>query len=142
MIDTSHCLQMGVTLSRLASVQRNLGKLDESIRSLEKAEKMFGHNDIYRAVILSKLGVSYRYKEDPKRGVHYAEKAETIINKDGNKDHPGKWSPITHSRRSIFKNSNMTLRLSEHFSIFLFDFLCAQVPSGNCDNVVLKNVQF
>lgn len=87
-------LQMGVTLSRLASVQRNLGKLDESIASLEKAEKMFGHNDIYRAVIISKLGVTYRYKENPEKSLHYAKEAETIINKHGNKDHPGKCSPI------------------------------------------------
>lgn len=87
-------LQMGVTLSRLASVQRNLGKLDESIASLEKVEKMFGHNDIYRAVIISKLGVSYRYKENPEKSLHYAKEAETIINKHGNKDHPGRCSSI------------------------------------------------
>lgn len=87
-------LQMGVTLSRLASVQRNLGKLDESIASLEKAEKMFGHNDIYRAVVISKLGVTYHYKENPEKSLHYAKEAETIINKHGNKDHPGKCSPI------------------------------------------------
>ena len=87
-------LQMGETLSRLASVQRNLGKLDESIASLEKADKMFGHNDIYRAVVISKLGVTYHYKENPEKSLHYAKEAETIINKHDNKNHPGKGSPI------------------------------------------------
>ena len=90
-------LQMGVTQSRLASVQRNLGKLDESVESLEKAEKMLGHNDIYRAVVISKLGVTYHYKENPEKSLHYAKEAETIINKHGNKDHPGKCSPILNS---------------------------------------------
>ena len=71
-----------------------MGKLDESIASLEKAEKMFGHNDIYRAVIISKLGVTYRYKENPEKSLHYAKEAETIINKHGTKDHPGKYSSI------------------------------------------------
>lgn len=87
---TLHCLQMGVTLSRLASVQRNLDKLDESIKSLQEAEEMLGYNDIYKAVILSKLSVVYRYKGDSNNSLHFAEEASRIIDqKYDYKRHPG-----------------------------------------------------
>ena len=81
---------MGVTLSRLASVQLNMVKLDESIAALEEAQKMFGYNDLYTAVILSKLSVVYRYKGDSTRSLHFAEKASEITDKQrGSKEHPG-----------------------------------------------------
>lgn len=89
-------LQMGETLSRLASVQRNMDKLDESIKSLEQAQKMLGQNDIYSAVILSKLSVVYRYKGDSERSLEFAEQASKITDqKFGSTDHPGKI--CTHS---------------------------------------------
>ena len=37
--------------------------------------------------------------------------------------------------RSIYKNSDLTPRLSGHISIFWFGFLCAQVSSGNCETM-------
>ena len=83
--------QIGVTLSRLASVQRNLDKLDESIASLQMALKKFGYNNIYSAVILSKLSVVYRYKGDFTRSVQLAKKAKKIANEQcGTKSHPGR----------------------------------------------------
>ena len=84
---------MGETLSRLASVQRNMDKLDESIESLEHAQKMLGQNDIYSAVILSKLSVVYRYKGDSEKSLEFAEQASKITDQKymyGSKDHPGK----------------------------------------------------
>ena len=90
-----YCLQMGETLSRLSSVQRNLEKLDESIKSLMKAKEMFGNNDIYSAVILSKLSVAYRLKGEVQNSLAYAERAKEITNKHhGKKNHPGKCSPF------------------------------------------------
>ena len=86
---------MGVTLSRLSSVQRNMGKLDESIDSLMEAKEMFGNNDIYSAIILSKLSVVYSYKGDLKTTLDYAKKAEEITDKPhGTKSHPGKCWPV------------------------------------------------
>ena len=86
---------MGETLSRLSSVQRDLGKLDESIDSLTEAKKMFGNNDIYSAIILSKLSVVYRYKGDLKTSLAYAEWGKEITDKlHGTKSHPGKCSPF------------------------------------------------
>ena len=86
---------MGETLSRLSSVQRNLEKLDESIESLMEAKEMFGNNDIYSAIILSKLSVVYRYKGDSKNSLENAEKAAEITDKHhGLKSHPGKCSPV------------------------------------------------
>ena len=86
---------MGETLSRLSSVQRNLGKLDESIDSLTEAKKMFGNNDIYSAIILSKLSVVYRHKGDLKTSLGYAEMAKEITDKHhGAKSHPGKCSHV------------------------------------------------
>ena len=80
-----------MTLSRLSSVQRNMDKLDESTNSLDEALNMFEHNDIYKAVILSKLSAVYRYKEDSKQSLCYAEKAKEISDKQhGTKRHPGK----------------------------------------------------
>ena len=38
-------------------------------------------------------------------------------------------------QRSIYENANMTPKLSGHFSIFRFAFLCAQVYSGNCQTM-------
>ena len=82
--------QIGVTLSRLASVQRNMDKLDESIASLDMAHKKFGYNNIYSAVILSKLSVVYRYKGDFERSVQFALKAKKIADEQcGTKSHPG-----------------------------------------------------
>ena len=79
-----------MTLSRLSSVQRNMDKLDESIHSLNEALEMFGYNDIYSAVILSKLSVVYRYKGDSKRSFVFAEKVKEISDKQhGTKHHPG-----------------------------------------------------
>ena len=69
---------MGVTLSRLASVQRNMDKLDESILSLKEAQGMFGYNAIYNAVVLSKLSVVYRYKGDSTKSLYFAEKASEM----------------------------------------------------------------
>ena len=84
---------MGVTLSRLASVQRCLEKLDESIKSLMEAREMLGNNDIYIAIILSKLSVVYRHKGDSKNSLLFAEEAAEITDKHhGRKDHPGKCS--------------------------------------------------
>ena len=81
---------MGVTLSRLASVQRNMDKLDESILSLKEAQDMFGCNAIYHAVVLSKLSVVYRYKGDSTKSLYFAEKASEITDEQyGSKDHPG-----------------------------------------------------
>ena len=86
---------MGETLSRLSSVQRNLEKLDESIDSLREAKEMFGNNDIYSAIILSKLSVVYRHKGDLKTSLVYAERAKEIIDKHhGTRSHPGKCSPV------------------------------------------------
>ena len=83
--------QIGVTLSRLASVQRNMDKLDESIASLEIALEKFGDNNIYSAVILSKLSVVYRDKGDFKRSFLFASKAKKIVDEHyGTKSHPGK----------------------------------------------------
>lgn len=84
---------MGVTLSRLASVQRCLDKLDESIKSLMEAKEMLGNNNIYIAIILSKLSVVYRHKGDSKNSLLFAEEAAEITDKHhGRKDHPGKCS--------------------------------------------------
>ena len=86
---------MGETLSRLSSVQRDLGKLDESIDSLTEAKKVFGNNDIYSAIILSKLSVVYRYKGDLETSLAYAEWGKEITDKlHGTKRHPGKCSPV------------------------------------------------
>lgn len=86
-------LQMGVTLSRLASVQRCLEKLDESIKSLMEAREMLGNNEIYIAIILSKLSVVYRHKGDSKNSLRFAEEAAEITDKHHErKDHPGKCS--------------------------------------------------
>ena len=86
---------MGETLSRLSSVQRNLEKLDESIDSLREAKEMFGNNDIYSAIILSKLSVVYRHKGDLKTSLVYAEGGKEITdNHHGTKSHPGKCSPV------------------------------------------------
>ena len=83
--------QIGVTLSRLASVQRNMDKLDENIASLEIALEKFGDNNIYSAVILSKLSVVYRDKGDFKRSFLFASKAKKIVDEHyGTKSHPGK----------------------------------------------------
>lgn len=82
-------LQMGVTLSRLASVQRCLEKLDESIKSLMEAREMLGNI----AIILSKLSVVYRHKGDSKNSLRFAEEAAEITDKHHErKDHPGKCS--------------------------------------------------
>ena len=79
-----------MTLSRLASVQRNMDKLEESIASLDMAHKKFGYNNIYSAVILSKLSVVYRYKGDFERSVQFALKAKKIADEQcGTKSHPG-----------------------------------------------------
>lgn len=68
-----------------------MDKLDESIDSLNEALQMFGYNDIYRAVILSKLSVVYRYKGDSKTSFDFAEKVKVISDKQhGTKDHPGR----------------------------------------------------
>lgn len=84
---------MGVTLSRLASVQRCLEKLDEIIKSLMEAREMLGNNNIYIAIILSKLSVVYRHKGDSKNSLLFAEEAAEITDKHhGRKDHPGKCS--------------------------------------------------
>ena len=86
---------MGETLSRLSSVQRNLEKLDESIDSLREAKEMFGNNDIYSAIILSKLSVVYRHKGDLKTSLVYAEMAKEITDKHhSTKSHPGKCSHV------------------------------------------------
>ena len=86
---------MGETLSRLSSVQRNLEKLDESIDSLMEAKKMFGNNDIYSAIILSKLSVVYRHKGDLQNSLAYAERAKEITDEHHHtKSHPGKCSPF------------------------------------------------
>lgn len=67
-----------------------MDKLDESIYSLKEALKLFGYNDTYRAVILSKLSVVYRYKGDSKQSLYYAEKVKEISHRQhGTKDHPG-----------------------------------------------------
>ncbi|KAL9972982.1 hypothetical protein ACROYT_G019383 [Oculina patagonica] len=88
-VDSPSKLRIGVTLSRLSLVQRNMDKLDESIDSLNEALQMFDNNDIYRAVILSKLSVVYRYKGDSKTSFHFAEKVKVISDKQhGTKDHP------------------------------------------------------
>ncbi|PFX22383.1 uncharacterized protein LOC111334317 [Stylophora pistillata] len=84
-------LRIGVTLSRLASVHRNMDKLGESIASLEMALKKFGYNDIYSAVILSKLSVVYCYKGDFEKSVELADKAKKISDERyGTKSHPAK----------------------------------------------------
>ena len=81
---------MGETLSRLGSVQRYLEKLDESIKSLQEAQEMFEYNDIYSAVILSKLSVIYCYNGDLINSLDFAEKASEITDKyHSTKDHPG-----------------------------------------------------
>ena len=68
-----------------------MDKLEESINSLNEALNMFGNNDIYRAVILSKLSVVYRYKGDPKQSLHYAEKVKEISDRQhSKKHHPGR----------------------------------------------------
>ena len=68
-----------------------MDKLDESIISLKEAEQMFEYNDIYRAVILSKLSVVYRYKGDSKKSFEFAEEVKAISDKQhGTKDHPGR----------------------------------------------------
>ena len=85
------CFKVGVTLSRLASVQRSLDKLDESIASLEEAKEKFANDDIYRAVILSKMCVVYRYKGDSTNSLKFAEEASKITDEQlGSKEHPGK----------------------------------------------------
>ena len=40
-----------------------------------------------------------------------------------------------NSPRSIYENSNMTMRLSGHFFYIWFGFLCAQFSSGNCETM-------
>ena len=88
-----YSLQKGETLSRLSSVQRNLEKLDESIESLMEAKEIFGDNDIYSAIILSKLSVVYRLKGDLENSLAYTESAKEITDKyHGKKNHPGKCS--------------------------------------------------
>ena len=83
--------QIAVTLSRLSSVQRNRDKLDESINSLKEALNLFEYNDIYRAVILSRLSVVYCYKGDSERSLHYVEKVKEISDRQhGTKRHPGR----------------------------------------------------
>ena len=73
-----------------------MDKLDESIESLEKALEMFGHNDTYRAVILSKLSAVYRYKGDLEKSVKFAEEAKIILDgQHGTKSHPGEFSLVT-----------------------------------------------
>ena len=68
-----------------------MDKLDESIHSLNEALEMFGYNDIYSAVILSKLSVVYRYKGDSKRSFYFAEKVKEISDEQhGTKHHPGR----------------------------------------------------
>ena len=72
-----------------------MDKLDESIVSLEKALKKFGHNHIYSAVILSKMSVVYRYKGDLEKSVKFAEEAKTISDgQHGTKSHPGEFSLV------------------------------------------------
>ena len=93
---------MRVTLSRLGSVQRNLEKLDESIKSLQEAQEMFEYNDIYSAVILSKLSVVYRHNGNPTNSLYFAEKASEITDKHhGAKDHPGKRFYSRHQERGF-----------------------------------------
>lgn len=68
-----------------------MDRLDESIHSLNEALNMFGYNDVYRAVILSKLSVVYRYKGDSKQSLRYAEKVKEISDgQHGTKYHPGR----------------------------------------------------
>ena len=67
-----------------------MDKLDESIASLEEAKEMFAYNDIYKAVILSKMCVVYRYIGDSTNSLKFAEEASKITDDQlGFKEHPG-----------------------------------------------------
>ena len=68
-----------------------MDKLDESIHSLNEALNLFEYNDIYRAVILAKLSVVYRYMGDSKKSLYYVEKVKEISDRQhGTKRHPGR----------------------------------------------------
>jgi len=85
-----------------------MDKLDESILSLKEALNEFGYNDIYRAVIFSKLSVVYRYKEDSKQSLYYAEKAKEISDQQhGTKHHPGKL--LICSSTTILQNEQCSI---------------------------------
>lgn len=93
LVTRSSSLQVGVTLSRLASVQRELDQLDESIKSLQEAKNKFGNNDEYNAVIFSKLSVVHRYRGEDEISMQFAKKAISITEKNQKHKipgHPGK----------------------------------------------------